>query len=71
MEDEKNIVFVEVKVVNYIENLHDYITPKKMQALQRSLETYLWRYPSGKDKRVDVVFVKDGTIIHVYDNVEL
>lgn len=71
MEDEKDIVFVEVKVVNYIENLHDYITPKKMQALQRSLETYLWRYPSSKDKRVDAVFVKDGEIIHVYDHVEL
>jgi Holliday junction resolvase-like predicted endonuclease len=62
---------VEVKVVNYIENLHDYITPKKLQKLKHTIETYLWKYPTKKIVRIDVVFVKDNKIIEIFKNIEI
>ncbi len=71
MENDLNIVFVEVKVVNYIDNLHDYITPKKIFTLKNSIDTYLWKYPTSKTVRIDIVFVKDQKIIEIFKNIEL
>lgn len=58
MENATHLVVVEVKVVNYIENIHDYITPRKLFVLQRSIQTYLWKYDIEKQVRLDIVFVK-------------
>ena len=71
MENDLNCIFVEVKVVNYIENLHDYITPKKLQTLKHTIDTYLWKYPTQKKVRVDVVFVKDTKIFEIVKNIEI
>lgn len=71
MEDDVNLIFVEVKVVNYIDNLHDYITIKKLHALKHSIDTYLWKYPTQKRVRIDIVFVKDHKIIEIYKNIEI
>jgi Holliday junction resolvase-like predicted endonuclease len=71
MENAINIIFLEVKVVNYIDNLHDYVTANKLFALRRSIETYIWKYPTQKTVRVDVVFVKDKKVIEIFKNIEL
>ena len=71
MENDVNIIFVECKVVNYVDNLHDYITPKKLQALKYAIDTYLWKYPTQKTVRVDIVFIKNKQIIEVVKNIEL
>lgn len=71
LENAEYIVFVECKVVNYAHDLHDYITAKKLQALKRSIETYLRRYPTEKVVRVDVVFLKNNSIIEHIQDVEL
>lgn len=71
LQDKKTLLFVEVKVVNYIENLHDYITAHKLQALQRSIETYLWKYPSEQQIRLDIVFVKGKQVVEVFENIEV
>ncbi len=71
MENDLNCIFVEVKVVNYIENLHDYITTKKLQTLKHTIDTYLWKYPTQKKVRIDIVFVKDHKIIEIYKNIEM
>lgn len=71
MEDEKNLVIVEVKVVNYMDNLHDYITPRKLATLQKTIQTYLWKYPTQKPVRLDIIFVKGSEIVEVYENVEV
>lgn len=71
MENDVNLVFVECKVVNYVENLHDYITPKKLQALKHSIDSYLWKYPTKKLVRIDIVFIKDKKVVQIYKNVEV
>ncbi len=71
MENDLTIIFVEVKVVNYIENLHDYITQKKLFVLRNSIDTYLWKYPTSKIVRIDIVFIKDQKIIEIIKNIEL
>ena len=71
MEDENALVIVEVKVVNSMDNLHDYITPKKLLALQKSIQTYLWKYPTQKLVRLDIVFVKWNEIVQIYEHVEI
>ncbi len=71
MEDDTTLVIVEVKVVNYIDNLHDYITSKKLHSLQKSIQTYLWKYPTKKSVRLDIVFVKENKIIEIFKNIEI
>lgn len=71
MENDINIIFVEVKVVNYVDNLHDYITVKKLQSLKYSIDTYIWKYPTSKKIRIDIVFVKDSKVIEIFKNIEL
>ena len=71
MENADELVFVEVKVVNYVDNLHDYITPHKLSALQRTIQTYLWKFETKKQVRLDIVFVKWNDIIEIISNVEL
>jgi putative endonuclease len=71
MENDVNIIFVECKVVNYVENLHDYITPKKLQALRHAIDTYLWKYPTQKNVRVDIVFIKHKEVVEIIKNIEL
>ena len=71
MENDSTMIFVEVKVVNYVDNLHDYITPKKLHTLKHTIDTYLWKYPTQKVVRVDIVFVKDNRIITIVKNIEL
>lgn len=71
MENDVNIIFVECKVVNYVENLHDYITPKKLQALRHAIDTYLWKFPTQKLVRIDVVFIKHKEVVEIVKNIEL
>ena len=71
MDNGINLIFVEVKVVNYMDNLHDYITPKKLIVLKHTIETYVWKYPTQRVVRIDVVFIKDKQIIEIYKNIEL
>ena len=71
MENNLNIIFVESKVVNYIDNLHDYITTKKLSTLRHSIDTYLWKYPTKKIVRIDIVFVKDQKVIEIFKNIEI
>jgi Holliday junction resolvase-like predicted endonuclease len=71
MENEVYIIFVEVKVVNYLDNLHDYITSKKLQTLKHSIETYLWKYPTSKIVRIDIVFIKDQKVVEIFKNIEI
>ena len=71
LENAHECIVVEVKVVNYLENLHDYITASKLQALQRTIQTYFWKYPTDKLVRLDVVFVKWSDIVEIFEAIEV
>ena len=65
------LVVIEVKTVNHVDELDNYITPKKIWFLQRTLENYLQNIDESRieDIRMDVVFVKNGQILEIYEDV--
>lgn len=70
-DNEKQILFIEVKVVNHIDQLQDYITQHKLKALKKTIDTYLRKNPTNKEIRLDFVFIKNKEIIEVYKNVNI
>ncbi|MBP6910472.1 hypothetical protein KBC03_02635 [Patescibacteria group bacterium] len=69
MEGEDVTIFIEVKVVDHIEDLFEYVTEKKLYFLHKTIANYAHNYPTKPNVRLDVVFVKDGKVFEVYENV--
>jgi Holliday junction resolvase-like predicted endonuclease len=65
------LVVIEVKTVNDIDELDNYITQKKIWFLQRTLENYLQNIDESwiENIRMDVVFVKNNQILEIYKDV--
>ena len=65
------LVMIEVKTVNDIEELDNYITPRKIWFLQRTLENFLQNIDEKRIEniRMDVVFVKNNKILEIYEDV--
>lgn len=65
------LVVIEVKTINHIDELDNYITEKKIWFLQKTLENYLDKFDESRieDIRMDVVFVKGGKIIEIFDDI--
>ena len=65
------LVVIEVKTVNDIDELDNYITEKKIWFLQRTLESFLQNIDESRieDIRMDVVFVKNNQILEIYEDV--
>ncbi|MCK9467222.1 MAG: YraN family protein [Candidatus Absconditabacterales bacterium] len=63
------IVFVEVKVVEYVDDLMGYIKPQKLKFLGRTIEDYMYKKNLDFEVRLDVVFIKNNSILEVFENV--
>ena len=65
------LVVIEVKTVNDIDELDNYVTEKKIWFLQRTLENFLQDTDESRieDIRMDVVFVKNGQILEIYEDI--
>lgn len=63
------IVFVEVKVVDYVDDLMWYIKPQKLKFLEKTIQDYMYKKNLDFDVRLDVAFVKDNSILEVFENV--
>lgn len=63
------LTFVEVKVVDHIDELQDYVTPKKIWHVKHTIEYYLLNHPTDQEYVLDVVFVRDNSILDTYKNV--
>ena len=61
--------FVEVKSVDHTEDLLDYITPHKKSSLLRTINDFNYRHPTQKELSLDLVFVKQNSILHHYRNI--
>lgn len=61
-------VFVEVKLVDWVENIDLYISNKKLKTLQKTILTYISE-KDIQDYRLDVVFVKNSKIFEHYENI--
>ncbi len=69
MENADTTVFIEVKVVNHIDDIFDYVTEKKLYFLRKTIAHYCQQNTTKALIRVDVVFVKDGKIWEIYENI--
>jgi len=71
MEKSWDLVLIEVKTVNDIDELDNYITDRKIWFLQRTLEAFLQEVDEDKFEsiRMDVVFVKNGKLIEIFDDI--
>ena len=69
MQKGEELVFVEVKVVDGIQDWSSYLSARKFQALERSIEAYCSREGWEGNVRLDVVFVAEGSVLEVYENV--
>lgn len=71
MKKEQTIVVIEVKTINHIDELDQYISSKKIWFLQRTLEHYLQTIKSQEyeEVRMDAVFIKQGKIIEIYEDI--
>ncbi len=63
------LTFVEVKVIDSMDDLQGYLTLKKLGHVKHTINFYLLTHPTGKEYVLDVVFVKDNSIFEVYENV--
>lgn len=63
------LTFVEVKVIDHVDDLQDYVTPKKLCHVKHTIEYYLYTHPTDKEYALDVVFVRNNSIVEVYENV--
>ncbi len=61
--------FVEVKAVDQTEDLLDYITPHKKASLIKTIRQYSYEHPTSKEISLDLVFVRQNTILHHYTNI--
>ncbi|HCB51056.1 TPA: hypothetical protein DEP21_00445 [Patescibacteria group bacterium] len=69
VEDNNSRIFVEVKDVDNTQDLHNYISPKKISTILKTILFFNQRHPTEKQLRVDLVFVKQNTILHHYENI--
>ena len=71
MKKERMLVAIEVKNLDTVEELDNYITARKMGHLQRTLDSFLWQVDENQfdEVRMDAVFVKHGNIIEIYENI--
>ena len=65
----ESIIFVEVKVVDGISERDNYLSPKKIQSLERSIENYCYIKGIEKEIRLDVAFIQNNTVVEVYENI--
>ncbi|MBF0931813.1 MAG: YraN family protein [candidate division SR1 bacterium] len=65
----ETIIFVEVKVVDGISERDNYLSPKKIQSLERSIENYCYIKGIEKEIRLDLVFIQNSSIVEIYENI--
>lgn len=63
------LFFVEVKVVDHIDELDNYITKKKLHHLSHTIDHYLHTHPTLMNYVLDIVFVRDNAILEIYQNI--
>lgn len=71
VENTDTTVFIEVKVVDHIDDLFGYLTQKKIYFLYKTIEWYRLKHSIRDIIRLDVVFVKNAQILEIYENIQI
>ncbi|MDP2669656.1 MAG: YraN family protein [bacterium] len=67
--EKDTLVVVEVRSVDHIDDLHEYMTPQKMSHLFHTIEAYILAHNRQSLVRLDVVFVQQNSILEWYKDV--
>ncbi len=65
----EELVFIEVKVVDAVDDLYGYITARKLKNLEKSIAAYIRKHNLEQDFRLDVVFIKNQAVFEVFESV--
>lgn len=65
----EEIIFIEVKRVDFMQDFDYMIAPRKIALLERTIDQYSYKRAIEKPVRLDVVFVKNDQILEKYENV--
>lgn len=65
----EELVFVEVKVVDYLQNGNFSLSQRKIAVLERSIDNYCYRKGISKEIRLDIAIVQNGVCIERYENI--
>lgn len=71
LQNNEKLLFVEVKSIVYVDDIYDYITPRKLQTVKKTIDTYVWKKPTNKLVSFDVIFIKNWEVFEMYENVEI
>ena len=63
------IVFVEVRSVDHIDDLFEYMTPAKMSHLSKTMHSRIQEAEREGSRRLDVIFVQQGKVTEWFENV--
>lgn len=66
--------FIEVKTVNFVDDIYNFITAGKKAALRRAINKYLVDMNLDvydTDASVDFIFIKNGKVREVFENQEI
>ena len=71
MKRKKNLTIIEVKTLDTIKEFDEYITPNKLHALERTVQSFLQQVDESEfdEVSIDVVLVSHGEITEIYENV--
>jgi Holliday junction resolvase-like predicted endonuclease len=71
MKKERKLVAIEVKYLDTMMDLSEYLHPKKINALKKTLAFFLQKVDEGQfdEINLDVVIVRNGHIVEMYHNV--
>lgn len=68
VKQDDDLMFVEVKTIDNTDDIHGYITQGKINALERSISTYIQKLEPDYDNiKLIFVFVKDNQIVQIYE----
>jgi len=70
MEKNNEIVFVEVKVADFVSDLCDYISFNKVKNLKKTIDVYIQRNEITKPIRLDFIFISKWEILERYKGVD-
>lgn len=71
VENDAQLAFVEVKIIDALDDVHNYITRSKLRHLSKTIDRYVRAHPTTKTIQLDVVFVQGGSVVETYRNVTL
>lgn len=70
VENDDEILFIEVKNTSAMQEIHGYISPHKMKNLEYTIAHYLHKHPTHKLYKINVVFVENNSIKHIFKEME-